>query len=39
LAAGLLTDRLGMPLNIIAVGLLTFVTGVIIASAMQETRK
>ncbi len=39
LISGLLADMLGIPLTIIAIGLLTFFSGIIVAGVMQETRK
>jgi MFS family permease len=39
LLAGLLADSLGMPATITAVGILTFISGVIVAGVMQETKK
>lgn len=39
LLSGLLVDTMGMPLTITAVGILTFISGVIVAGVMQETKK
>jgi MFS family permease len=39
LLSGLLADSLGIPVTIIAIGLLTLFSGIIVASAMQETLK
>lgn len=39
LLSGLLADTLGMPFTITIVGMLTFISGIIVAGVMQETKK
>jgi hypothetical protein len=39
LAAGLLADALGIPAAILAIGVLTFVSGLVVAAVMYETRR
>lgn len=39
LLSGLLADSLGMPVTITAIGLLTLISGIIVAFTMEETKK